>query len=184
MELLALDGYSAASGAPVVGTTYTSFLAAPQHLLSRGTIHITSSNASVYPDMHPNYYSAPFDVEVATAGTAYLRRIGATSPYAALFSKEAHPGPSVNLTTYTTSDGFASEHHQIGTASMLPRSHGGVVDPELKVYGTHNVRVVDSSIIPVHIAAHNQATVYGIAEKAADIILVSYLSKYASPALC
>jgi len=54
---------------------------------------------------------------------------------------------------------------------MLPRSEGGVVDSSLKVYGTSNVRVVDASVIPLHISAHVQATVYGIAAKAADIML-------------
>lgn len=39
---------------------------------------------------------------------------------------------------------------------MLPRSQNGVVDPELVVYGTENIRVVDLSIIPLHIAAHTQ----------------------------
>ena len=32
--------------------------------------------------------------------------------------------------------------HPIGTAAMLPRSLGGVVDSNLKVYGTQGVRVV------------------------------------------
>jgi choline dehydrogenase-like flavoprotein len=41
----------------------------------------------------------------------------------------------------------------------------GVVNSDLKVYGTTNVRVVDASIIPLHIAANIQATVYAIAEK-------------------
>lgn len=39
---------------------------------------------------------------------------------------------------------------------MLPRDKGGVVDPKLKVYGTTNVRVVDISIIPLHVGAHTQ----------------------------
>lgn len=32
--------------------------------------------------------------------------------------------------------------HPVGTASMLPREDGGVVDPQLRVYGTANLRVV------------------------------------------
>ncbi|KAJ6501820.1 hypothetical protein DFH09DRAFT_1441506 [Mycena vulgaris] len=56
---------------------------------------------------------------------------------------------------------------------MLPREKQGVVDPELKVYGTNNLRVVDIGIIPIHIAAHTQATAYMIAEKAADLIRAS-----------
>lgn len=41
----------------------------------------------------------------------------------------------------------------------------GVVDSSLRVYGTTNVRVVDASIFPLHIAANTQATVYAVAEK-------------------
>lgn len=50
---------------------------------------------------------------------------------------------------------------------MLPRDKQGVVDPNLLVYGTKNVRIVDISIIPLHIAAHTQATAYAIGEKGA-----------------
>lgn len=42
------------------------------------------------------------------------------------------------------------------TASMLPRKWNGVVDPELRVYGTRNLRVAELSIIPLHVAAHTQ----------------------------
>jgi choline dehydrogenase-like flavoprotein len=44
----------------------------------------------------------------------------------------------------------------IGSCSMLPRDKQGVVSPELIVYGTKNVRVVDISIVPLHFAAHTQ----------------------------
>ena len=37
--------------------------------------------------------------------------------------------------------------HPLGTASMLPKEDGGVVDPQLRVYGTANVRVVSSRFI-------------------------------------
>lgn len=44
------------------------------------------------------------------------------------------------------------------TLSMLPRGLDGVVDPELRVYGTENIRVVDLSIVPLNIGAHTQCT--------------------------
>ena len=39
---------------------------------------------------------------------------------------------------------------------MLPKDKGGVVDHTLKVYGTTNLRVVDLSVVPLHIGTHTQ----------------------------
>lgn len=61
-------------------------------------------------------------------------------------------------------------YHNIGTASMMSKDLGGVVNPELKVYGTANVRVVDMSIIPMQLTGHPVAILYAVAERAADII--------------
>lgn len=154
MELINIDGFFTTTGVPEAGKTYTTFLAAQQHLFSRGTIHISTSDPTVYPAITPNYFTAPYDAEVLTAGVSYLRKIGMTRQFASVTVKEAVPGASVfgsALVNYTTSNGLGPEYHAVGTASMLPRSKGGVVDPNLKVYGTKNVRVVDASIIPVHI---------------------------------
>jgi GMC oxidoreductase len=41
----------------------------------------------------------------------------------------------------------------------------GVVDQRLKIYGLTNVRVVDSSVIPLTTGVAIQSTVYAIAEK-------------------
>ncbi|KIM91387.1 GMC oxidoreductase [Piloderma croceum F 1598] len=171
IEFFALDGFQCPAGTPEPNKTYTTFAAPQQHSLSRGSVHINSSSASDYPVIKPNYYSVPFDHKVAVAGVVYLRKIAATSLYAPLFSTEILPGEEADLQHYTLTR-FGTEFHPVGTASMLPKTQGGVVDSSLKVYGTSNVRVVDASIIPLHISAHTQATVYGIAEKAADIILL------------
>jgi len=40
---------------------------------------------------------------------------------------------------------------------MQPRQYGGVVSPSLKVYGTANVRVVDVSVVPIHVSSHTQS---------------------------
>ena len=55
--------------------------------------------------------------------------------------------------------------HPVGTCAMAKQDLGGVVDSSLKVYGTANFRVVDASIIPMHVAAHTQSTTYAIGEK-------------------
>jgi len=48
---------------------------------------------------------------------------------------------------------------------------GEVVDPELRVYGTRNLRVVDASVNSVLINVHIQSAVYGIAERVADMVV-------------
>lgn len=54
--------------------------------------------------------------------------------------------------------------------TVLPKELNGVVDNTLKVYGVDNLRVVDSSAIPVISTANIQATVYAFAERAVDLI--------------
>lgn len=53
---------------------------------------------------------------------------------------------------------------------MMARELGGVVDPELRVYGTANVRVVDASVLPFQVCGHLTSTLYAVAERAAEII--------------
>jgi hypothetical protein len=52
---------------------------------------------------------------------------------------------------------------------MAKRDLHGVVDSSLKVYGTTNLRVVDTSIFPMHVAAHLQSTTYAIGEKVSSL---------------
>jgi choline dehydrogenase-like flavoprotein len=68
-----------------------------------------------------------------------------------------------------------SNFHYIGTAAMMPYELGGVVDTNLTVYGTTNVRVVDASVVPFQVCGHLTSTLYAIAEKAADVIKARYL---------
>ena len=60
----------------------------------------------------------------------------------------------------------ATAYHPAGTAAM-----GDVVDTDCRVKGVQGLRVVDASILPVSIGAHLQASMYGVAERAAQIII-------------
>jgi choline dehydrogenase len=57
-------------------------------------------------------------------------------------------------------------YHPTSTCAM-----GSVVDPELCVYGTESLRVVDASVMPTITRANTHAPTVMIAEKAADLIL-------------
>ncbi|KAJ7860373.1 4-nitrobenzyl alcohol dehydrogenase-like protein [Mycena olivaceomarginata] len=85
--------------------------------------------------------------------------------------QEAIPGPTVQTDAEIEDfvcGAVATIYHPVGTAAMLPRNDGGVVDSSLKLYGTSNLRVINASILPIQQSAHiqaAQATVYAIAEK-------------------
>jgi alcohol oxidase len=54
---------------------------------------------------------------------------------------------------------------------MKPRDQGGVVDPQLNVYGVKNLKVADMSIVPLNVGANTYNTAIIIGEKAAMIIV-------------
>jgi choline dehydrogenase len=49
-----------------------------------------------------------------------------------------------------------------------------VVDPELRVHGVPNLRVIDASIMPAIVGANTNAPTIMIGEKGADMILKSW----------
>lgn len=55
--------------------------------------------------------------------------------------------------------------HLTSTCSMMKEEYGGVVGPDLQVYGVRGLSVVDASIMLLIPATHTSATVYAIAEK-------------------
>lgn len=64
-----------------------------------------------------------------------------------------------------------SIHHQTSTCKMGPHTdHEAVVDHKLRVHGIKNLRVADTSIIPVTLSAHTNAPSIMIGEKLSDIL--------------
>ena len=70
-----------------------------------------------------------------------------------------------------TGAGFSAVSHPIGTAAMMRRELGGVVDAQLRVYDTANLRVVDASVYPRIPGTFTAVSTYMVGEKAADVIL-------------
>ncbi|EJF61515.1 hypothetical protein DICSQDRAFT_169939 [Dichomitus squalens LYAD-421 SS1] len=72
------------------------------------------------------------------------------------------------LVEYIKKNGF-QVFHPVGTAAMIARADGGVVDPTLKVFGTRNLRVVDLSVLPMEFVCHAVGSVRYL-RAAADIL--------------
>ncbi|KAI0013576.1 putative GMC oxidoreductase [Xylariaceae sp. FL0662B] len=147
---------------------------------SWGSVHLKSLDAINDPEIDPKYFLIDFDLEVQSALGRISQELWYTEPVSDLIISNLVPGETT-LPRNATNGQWAAfleststpNHHPIGTASMMSRELGGVVNPRFKVYGTANVRVVDASILPMQISGHLTATLYAVAERAAEFIRAS-----------
>jgi choline dehydrogenase len=151
------------------------------HSLSRGSVHIQSSDPTKHPIIDPAYFSHPLDLDICARGLLHAINLMKYEPLRSKLKLTengdviVHPGSgplpkTLEEAKETAAMNTVTEYHPIGTCAMLPREKGGVVDNQLRVYGTSNVRVVDASIFPVHVQGNIVSLVYAVAEKAADLI--------------
>lgn len=155
----------------------TKFPVALQKPLSRGTIFINSTNPdpSIPPLVDFNAVSNPVDMRLILRAFRKARQFMAAESVASLKPVELSPGLAVSdeveiervMRESLLSPSF---DHPAGTAAMMPQEWGGVVDSHLRVYGVEGLWVVDASVMPILPAAHTQATVYAVAEYAAELI--------------
>ncbi|KAJ7147806.1 hypothetical protein C8R43DRAFT_952828 [Mycena crocata] len=150
----------------VPGKRYCFFSVVLLHPFSSGSAH-RAPEAGLTADF--GLLEHEIDRRILVAGVQYVQRIIAQPALAETAGLHAlAPGPDVvgdaAVAEWIKQAVFTS-YHPVGTAAMLPREEGGVVDATLRVHGTANVRVVDASIIPVQMSCHPMATIYAIAEK-------------------
>ena len=164
----------------IINNNAGSLTVSVMHPFSRGTCHITSADPFQPPAIDPRWLTNPVDRQVLVEALRFNRLILAQPSMQEL--RPAQFVPPLNADeaaiNQVIDSGIRTEFHPSGTLAMLPLEQGGVVDPNLIVYGTQNLRVVDASIYPLIPAAHLQAVVYGVAEKVCDdsLSLVIYLT--------
>ena len=146
-----------------------------QKPLSRGTITLDPVNPYAEPIVTNYAFQNPFDKDQLYAAVLWTRKLFQTKAMAPLTPVEVIPGPQYQtqddifnaLLASTLTTSFA---HPSCSCPMMPEDIGGVVGSDLRVYGTRRLSIIDSSIMPIIPAAHLQAGLYAIAEKASDII--------------
>lgn len=145
--------------------------------MSRGNVHVRTSSAWDHPVVEPSYLLHPLDLLFQTEINKQSRQVFRTAPLSNYVDGEHTPGLEVvpegaghEQWEDWVKKTFTSVWHYIGTISMMKEEFGGCVDSSLKLYGVENVRVVDASVLPIQLSAHLSSSLYGIAEKAADII--------------
>ncbi|KAL8942484.1 MAG: hypothetical protein Q9216_001628 [Gyalolechia sp. 2 TL-2023] len=161
-----LDGSHVSSGALLYKPT------------SRGRITLSSADPEAEPVLDGHYYSTLSDKETLRAGVRRIGQIMETAAAQGIIKGETTPKGLPVLTSSASDEDIDARiraysevwHHSAGTAGMGKNIQSSVVDSELKVHGVKHLRVVDASVFPGPIAATPQATVYAIAEVAAELI--------------
>jgi choline dehydrogenase len=161
---------------PVPGTTATVCHLRPT---SRGTVHIRSADATVYPMIRANYLATEEDRKRALLAVRRTREIFASKVLDPYRTGEMSPGSSKtsdeDLLEYIRTIG-ESVYHPVGTCKM-GHDEAAVVDDQLRVHGLEGLRIADASIMPNILSANTHATCIAIAEKCGDMILADARSK-------
>lgn len=150
---------------------------AVQKPLSRGTLVLNSTHPTAPPVIVRHAFQNPIDKMVLGELVRWNRVHWSSQPLLARYTPvETAPGANSTTDEEIFQAGLATGvlnptyAHSSGGCALMPEELGGCVDPKLRVYGVGRLRIVDASILPMIPAAHLQATMYAVAEKAADII--------------
>ncbi|KAF2152181.1 GMC oxidoreductase [Myriangium duriaei CBS 260.36] len=162
---------------PIVEGNYVTVVAMLAHPFSRGSCHI-SSDPSSQPEIKFNYLSHPLDTEILGRHLRLIERLFQGPTFAAITKPGGrrlplsfpYPVTSLDDAKNRLPINAATNYHPCGTCSMMREDLNGVVDEQLKVYGTKNVMVCDASILPIIPRGNILTAVYAFAEKAVELI--------------
>lgn len=144
---------------------------------SRGSIEITSADASVPAAIKPNYLSTQKDRDEAVQGARLIRDLIKTPAMRELIAEEISPAAAVSdeasmLKFFREQAG--SIYHLCGSCAMGPDPQSSVVDAQLRVHGVAGLRIVDASVFPNITSGNINAAAMMVAEKGADLILAEH----------
>lgn len=181
VEYLELDAYYGAALLPqpamTVGANYAAILSGLTAPFSRGNVTISSNDTAVNPIVSPNWLEDPRDREVLIAAFKRARQVWTSDGMrGAIAGQEAFPGSNITSDEDIFGAIMSSAQtiwHASATCKMGKENDTmAVVDSKAKVMGVKNLRVVDISAFPFLPPGQPQSTVYALAEKISEIILL------------
>jgi choline dehydrogenase-like flavoprotein len=142
------------------------------HPASRGEVKLRSTNPKDKPRIIQNFLDSPNDLPVLREGVKIIRDIIGQKPLDRWRGIEVTPGADVksdaDIEAWIRKTAITA-HHPSCTCPM-GITEDAVLDPELKVRGAENLRVVDAAAMPDLVSGNINACVLMLAEKASDMI--------------
>jgi choline dehydrogenase-like flavoprotein len=136
-------------------------------------VAVTGADPDAALEIDSNYFTTEHDRETGVRIFRKMREIFARDPIAGRITGETQPGAGVvdddEVIEANLAHGYCG-YHAIGTCAMGPND-ADVVDPELRVRGVENLRVMDCSVLPVMVAGNLNGPMMAMAGRAADLIL-------------
>ncbi len=142
---------------------------------SRGCIKLRTSNPFDSPRIEANYFDDNMELDALVKGVKLARKILSQPAMQDFVAQEEVPGDSVKSDEEIRDfilKKAESVYHTAGSCKM-GIDELAVVDPQLKVRGINNLRVIDASIMPTITGSNIHGPTIMIAEKGADLILKS-----------
>ncbi|MGV3552969.1 GMC family oxidoreductase [Rhizobium sp.] len=139
---------------------------------STGRLTLKSASPLHAPKIDFRFLTDPRDIVEIREGIKMTRAFLERPELKRMGSLETYPGEALRSDAEIENairESIATEFHPSCTCRM-GIDETSVVDPELRVRGIRNLRVVDASVMPDVVGANLNATVIMIAEKAADMI--------------
>jgi len=139
----------------------------------RGRVALRTSDPSDQPMIDPAYLTAEEDLTMLIGVMEVARRLGASPAFDEWRTAEAVPGAEAEsrerAAAYVRS-AAGTYFHPVGTCKMGPGPEC-VVDSELIVHGTENLRVADAAIMPEIPSGNTNVPTMMIGWRAAQFIL-------------
>ncbi|OJW70305.1 MAG: choline dehydrogenase [Sphingomonadales bacterium 63-6] len=138
---------------------------------SRGSIHAKSPDGTVTPRIVPNYFSDPFDQEMAVTQLKIIRKIWQQPALEPYMAQKGDPfGETDEQILGYAKMAAATVYHPVGTVAMGPDERFPL-DPQLRVRGVEGLRVIDASVFPRITSGNTNAPTIMVAEKGSEMIL-------------
>jgi choline dehydrogenase len=142
---------------------------------SRGRIFLKGADPMAQPGILVNYLKDSRDREILRKGVEFVREIVQQPAFQELAGEEVFPGADCTRESgldEAMDKAVDTQWHLSGTCKMgSPHDPMTVCDPQGRVLGVENLRVVDASLMPIVVNGNTNCPTLMMAEKLSDAIL-------------